>query len=131
MNLSEIAEIVSRITYKPGWRVLLDYDLHAGERPFIQLEAVTPDSTGDHMPTTWRSGKRYLSKYMCRQEIVGAVWALIQDAEMHEAREFFRYRGAAIFNPHLDPDALAEVARKRSSFNVRDDAMTMSESPVA
>ena len=78
-------------------------------------------------PCTWKSGKRYLSIYMCRQEIVGAVFGLIKDAEMHEIREWFRYKGASIFNPHLDPDVLAEVAKKKASFNVRENAMTMEE----
>ena len=65
---------------------------------------------------------------MCRQEIVAAVYGAIEKAELHEIREFFRYKGASIFNPHLDPDVLAEVAKKKSSFNVRENAMSMIES---
>lgn len=44
-----------------------------------------------------------------------------------EMREFFRYRGASIYNPHIDPDVLVDVARKASSFNMRDNAMSMTE----
>ena len=64
---------------------------------------------------------------MCRQEIVSAVYGAIEKAELHEIREWFRYRNASIFNPHLDPDVLAVVARKRSSFNTRANPMTMAE----
>ena len=64
---------------------------------------------------------------MCRQEVVSAVYGAIEKAELHEIREFFRYKGASIFNPHLDPDVLAEVAKKKESFNMRDNAMTMEE----
>ncbi len=46
---------------------------------------------------------------------------------MHEVREWFRYRGASIFNPHLDPDVLADVAKKKASFCVRENAMSMEE----
>lgn len=123
---SEIREIVSRVTYKPGWMVLLGSDR---DRTFVQVSVdersdATLDPTGRSSERTpWKSSKRYLSPHMCRQEVVGAVFGLIKDAEEHELREWFRYRGASIYNPHLDPDVLAKVARDRSSFVLREDAM--------
>lgn len=130
MGEAEFREIVDAITYKPGWSFLLGRD---GERWFLQASVSTESDltmdptrrTADRTP--WKSGKRYLSPFMCRQEVVGVVFSVIQDAEMHEAREWFRYRGASIFNPHLDPDVLAQVARRRASFCVRADAMGMAE----
>lgn len=135
MKLKEIREIVEAITYKPGWtiEIKLEGNLSQGGRPFIQLSVdersdATLDPTGKTTERTpWKSAKRYLSYHMCRQEIVGAVMGLITDAEMHEVREWFRYRNASIFNPHLDPDALVTIARKASSFNVRANAMSMIE----
>lgn len=133
MIYAEIAKIVSAITYKPGWTLRLGRD---GKRLFVQAEVsiesdLTRDPTGrTDGRTPWKSGKRYLSSYMCRQEIVGTVFGLIQDAEMHELREWFRYRGAAIYNPHLDPDVLADVARRKTSFCLRQNAMTMEEQPL-
>ena len=64
---------------------------------------------------------------MCRQEVVGVVFSAIEKAELHEMREFFRYRGASIYNPHIDPDVLVAVAKKASSFNMRENAMSMTE----
>lgn len=130
MTNEDILGIISRITYKPGWHVLMGFD---GARPFIQVEVdetaeASMDSykrDGSRVP--WKSGKRYLSPHMCRQEVVGAVFGAIKDAELHEVHEWFRYRGASIFNPHLDPDVLATVARKASSFVVRENAMSMKE----
>lgn len=81
----------------------------------------------DGTRSPWRSGKRYLSVHMCRQEVVGAVFGLIKDAEVHEIHEWFRYRGASIFNPHLDPDALAVLAKRKDAFVVRENAMSMTE----
>ncbi len=126
----EILSIISRITYKPGWSVLMGFD---GDRPFIQVEvdetaeASLDSAKRDGSRTPWKSAKRYLSRHMCRQEVVGAVFGLLKDAELHEIHEWFRYRGASIFNPHLDPDVLATVARKASSFVVRENAMSMKE----
>jgi hypothetical protein len=130
MKVADIFEIVSAITYKPGWVVQLGCDSDA--RPYLQVvvdetaEAAI-DSTAADRRTPWRSAKRFISLHMCRQEIVGAAFGAIRDAEEHEMREWFRYRGAAIFNPHLDPDVLAEVAQRASSFNFRVNAMTMEE----
>lgn len=124
MTHHELAILVSRCTYKPGWGLHLVLD---GQRPYVQLHATTPCSvTG--VPTPWKSGKTYLSLHMCKQEVIAAVYGAIEKAELHEIREFFRYKGASIFNPHLDPDVLAEVARKKSSFNVRENAMSTEES---
>jgi hypothetical protein len=131
VKISEQTAIVESITYKPGWSFHLNYE--ANGRAFIQIEVdersdLTADPTGKSARRTpWKSGKRYLSPYMCRQEIVGAVFGLIKDAEMHEIHEWFRYRGASIYNPHLDPDVLVDIAKKRSSFNVRENAMSMEE----
>ena len=121
------------IRYKPGWSILVRED--SGDRPYIQIavderaEASTtacgPDY-GKRQP--WRSGKHYLSPHMCKQEIVGAVFGAIQAAEMHELREWFRYKNATIYNPHLDPDALVPFAKRLENFNFRNNAMSMKES---
>lgn len=130
MTLSEIQELVSACKYKPGWEIFLGYE-EEGDRPYIQIkvstlaEASVDSITG--LKAAWSGGKRYLSYHMCRQEVVGAVFGAIKDAEMHETHEWFRYKGASIYNPHLDPDALAGVARRKNSFNVRKNAMSMEE----
>ena len=132
MRFHEIEAIVAQIDYKPGWFIMLDHDrMEDGGRPFIQIavtgiaEASLCPFTGERVP--WKGGKKYLSYHMCRQEIVGAVLGAIKDAEMHELHEWFKYKGRAIYSPHLDPDALAELARYKRNFNFRENAMTMEE----
>lgn len=135
MALPEMEAIVASCTYKPGWSVSMHVE--PGGRPYIQVavseesDATLDSAKRDGSRTPWKSGKRYLSQHMCRQEIVGTVFDLIKGAELHETHEWFRYRGASIYNPHLDPDVLADVARKASSFVTRDNAMTMAEEPQA
>lgn len=126
MNYAEIKTIIELITYKPGWSIILGQD-SSGGRPYIQIGAATPDSTDPSNVVPWKSAKHYLSPFMCRQEVVGTVYHAIERAELHEMNEFFRYKGASIYNPHLDPDALAELARHRSAFNMRVDSMSMQE----
>lgn len=119
--LTDVKSIVGQCSYKKGWELSVTLDKKG---VYIQIKNTTGvcSITSEHSP--WVSGKRYLSEWMCKQEIVGVVFALIKDAEMHELHEFFRYKGAAIYNPHLDPDVLVEVAKKKSSFICREDSMT-------
>lgn len=118
---SQLSGLVSACTYKPGWR--LNFNASHGNRPaYIQWEVDGLDSSTGK-PTQWKSGKRHLSPHMCKQEVVAAVFSLALQAEEHECREWFRYRGSCIYNPHLCPDALAELASKKSSFNIRQNAM--------
>jgi hypothetical protein len=129
MTYEEMVSIVSNIAYRPGWAILIGKD--RSERPFVQI-AVSEESEASLSPftgkrETWKSGKPYLSPHMCRQEVVGAVFGTIKAAEDHEMKEWFRYKNASIYNPHLDSDALAELARKKVNFNLRENAMSMEE----
>lgn len=125
-----VEELAATITYKPGWSLIVGED---GERLFLQVsvnafaEASMDSVKRDGTRAPWKGGKRYLSPHMCKQELVGVAFDLIKSAEMHEAHEWFRYKGRSIYNPHLDPDALAELAGKASSFVCRKNAMSMDE----
>lgn len=127
ISINEINRIVGQITYKPNWDIRVHTESGTDVRPYIQIHVTNSIDTITGETCSWSSGKRYLSFHMCRQEIVGVVYGLIEAAEMHEMREWFRYRGASIYNPHLDPDALVEVASKAKNFNCRDNAMSMEE----
>lgn len=124
----EFEAIIAAITYKPGWYIRTGLE---DTRMWLQV-GVTEEAEiafdpieGKKVP--WRGAKHYLSEHMCRNEVVSLVFHAIERAEMHEVREWFRYKGRSIFNPHLDPDRLAEFASKKINFNVRKDAMTMKE----
>jgi hypothetical protein len=121
-------KIIDSITYKPGWYIRTGVEegrmwLQVGvtEEAEISFDLVA----GKKMP--WCGAKHFLSEHMCRNEIVSTAFHAIERAELHELREWFRYRGTSIFNPHLDPDALVEVARYAKNFNTRENAMTMQE----
>lgn len=134
MTVSEMRDLVSAITYKPGWSIRF---VREGARPYVQaFVGVESDSSLDSAARDgtrepWATGKRYLSWHMTRQEVVSAVFGLLKDAEEHETREWFRYKGASIFNPHLDPDVLARVAKDKRAFIMRDNPMSMVESDEA
>lgn len=124
----EVVQIITSITYKPGWYLRNGID---NGRMWVQI-GVTEEAEISFDPiegkkVPWRGAKHYLSPHMCRQEIVGTILHAIERAEMHEVHEWFRYKGRSIYNPHIDPDVLVEVASKKKNFNTRDNAMTMEE----
>lgn len=125
-KLEQVEKIVAAITYKEGWRVEFhaDYSPAAFSLGYIQIECITSVDSQTGKPTSWVSGKRHISEWACSQEIVGSVFSLIKEAEMHEVHEMFRYKGACIYNPHLCPDALSDLAKRASSFVTRPDSMT-------
>jgi hypothetical protein len=57
-------------------------------------------------------GKAYLSPRMSKSELTRLIFGLFKAYEEHECREFFKWRGRAIFGPHVDSDALWEVAER-------------------
>ena len=122
-------DVIGNITYKPGWYLRTCVE---DKRMWVQV-GVTEDAEISFDPienkkVPWRGAKNYLSEHMCRQEVVGVVFGAFEKAEIHEMREWFRYKKRSIYNPHLDPDVLAQVASKKTSFNVRENAMTMEAS---
>ena len=124
----EFIELISKITYKPGWYFRVGIE---DERMWFQV-GVTEEAEISYDPIAgkkvpWRGAKHYLSPHMCRNEVVTGVKHAIDRAEMHEVNEWFRYKGRSIYNPHIDPDALVEVAAKKENFNTRENAMTMEE----
>lgn len=125
MKPYEIKEIADQISYKPGWGLIFGYDgTTESGRYYLQVENTLGVCAVTGKPDPWKGRKQHLSPWMTRQEIVGICFSLIKDAEEHEMREWFRYKGRSIYNPHLDPDLLVEVASKASSFNTRPDSMT-------
>lgn len=121
MTFGEMALVVLSVSYKPGWKLALS----TGDenRPYLQVYVQPPADAAQcarsGQAIEWKGGKHYLSFHMCRQEIVGACFGAIEAAEKHEMREWFKYRGVAIYDPHLDPDKLVAFAADESNRSVR------------
>ncbi len=107
MTLEELKAIVSKISYR-DWEFRV---LTKGDGFLLQVRFMAPDSiTGE--PALQSCRKWYISSFATKNEVVGTAYKAIETAVIHEAREEFKYRGRAIFNPHQDPDALADAEQK-------------------
>lgn len=104
--MDRIFAILGRVTYKPDWSLRVGQD---GDRLFLQWHFLAPDcKTGQMQEQAAR--KWFLSPHMTAGELVQTAFAAVLAAEEHEAREFFLYDSARVFNPHLSLAALVSRA---------------------
>lgn len=106
MNLTEIQEVISDIQYK-DWV----FDVSVTGVPGLYCLQVR--FTDNAIP--WTGRKWYLSHRMTTSEIAQTALKAVLTAEEHEAREKFLYKGAAIFGPHLDVQALWDLMQNPTS----------------
>lgn len=67
-------------------------------------------ANGTRVPLTTR--KYYISPHMLDVELVQTAFLCLKTTLEHELRESFKYKGVAIFGPHLDLDVLTTVTTK-------------------
>lgn len=101
MTFEECVSIVERIRYKPGTDIDIyrpvDRDvlvIHA-RIPVIELESKQPSK----LNMTLTIDALYIERIEA-QQLLDMVMHRFEEAEIHEAREWFSYRGERIFNPH-------------------------------
>lgn len=107
MTPDEVWAAIRDIRYK-AWTFVHHRSSGIGDRSYIQVRFCTVDSvTGKDYVAHGR--KWLISPHMTKSEVVLTVFKAIMTAEEHEIRESFKYRGHAIFNPHIDVDALVKT----------------------
>jgi len=87
------------------WRVF-----EKGDGFLIQLSCHMVDNETGKM-SDQRGGKHYLSSFALKDEVVNKAWYACQDFIIHEAREAFKYKDQAIYQPHWTVDRLAELSK--------------------
>jgi hypothetical protein len=106
MNLKELQLFVAEnITYK-------DWEFYVKEKNgvmFLQIQFDAPDNFSPAKMERQYCRKWQLSEWMTPTEIVQTCWAAVTRAELHEAAETFRFKGKAIFDTHINVEALVNV----------------------
>ncbi len=115
MTPVEISEIVEKITIPESYEIIVKRHIDAS-RWYLQIRQDTVcNRTGE--PYSEGGRKWDLSEHMTESEIVLTVWKAYLTFLEHEARETFLYKGAVLFDPHIDVNALIEASKKRSVRN--------------
>jgi 16S rRNA C967 or C1407 C5-methylase (RsmB/RsmF family) len=106
MTTVDIRALLNEVSFR-DWRFAVYQDVDS--TPILRVVFDAPCTTTG-VRTVQYGRKWRLSKHMTRTEIVSTAWKAVFSAVEHEAREEFRYRGRAVFGPHIDVDALHEIA---------------------
>lgn len=110
--LKRVQDLVAGIEFRDRYRILVEIDQKDPEgRAYLQLEVDRPDCFTGEMGVG-KSGKTYLSEHQTDSEILRKALGLFLAFEEHEVREDFKWNGRAIFGPHIDIQALWDVALK-------------------
>ena len=102
----DITEIVSKLSYR-DWNFRV---LEKGDGFLLQIQFMAPDSESPNgEPKLQSCRKWYVSQYATKNEVIRTAWKAVMAAVEHEAAEAFLYRGKAVFNPHVDFDAVVDA----------------------
>ncbi len=115
---ARLDRIVAHIQLAENFKVLVDQD-----KEFFDADGVPSGRfyfqvwhyRKDVITGEWgwgHGGKAYVSPHASDSELVQTVFGLYKGFWEHEARETFKWRGRRVFGPHIDTDALWEVATK-------------------
>jgi hypothetical protein len=117
MNAVEMLAILDDVRfYDYQFKVVEKDDLPS----FLQATYVEPDIVTGKSEVQY-TRKWQLSPHMTKSEFVQTVFKCCITSMEHRTREHFRYKGAAIFGPHFDIDALLELCHARR-FDYREAA---------
>lgn len=123
--LSRIQALAAQIELGMNCDLIVGVDSEVPDgRFYLQVTCWRKDAITGEMGRGY-GGKAYLSPHMTNNEIVQCAFGLYKGYWEHEARETFTYRERRVFGPHINVDALWEVARRvdiRSAKHVEDKA---------
>lgn len=99
LTVEQLQSVVGGVSYRPGWRFTITNDPYEGPRLRIVAEVVDSDD----LATTTTLG---VNSSVPPMASVGAflVWLAwrLRRIESHECREFLRYQGERVSDPHQD-----------------------------
>lgn len=105
LDLTSLEELLGEIAYQ-------DWALRCGEDEsalWLQWTFVAPDNYSGAIEM--QHGRKWrVSRYATDGEVVQTAFLAVLVAVEHEAREEFTYKGAMLFNTHIDLDAMIAAA---------------------
>jgi len=104
MKAHEVIEILSKITYKPGY-VLKVHQSNGLVTFNVRLETLDADLAHDPMGTKHMIALNFVSafnplEYDVAEHLVQDVKELIRNFEIHEMNEWLKYDGTLVTQPH-------------------------------
>lgn len=101
-SYSKLADLISRISYKPGWKFELRREtfLYSVTSSMLIITATVKDSRNPENTVEFVM-QRMVPEYLTDQELfLKWVKHTLMECEIHEMREFFRLDGELVDDPH-------------------------------
>ena len=108
MTSDTLVEIIDNVSYH-DWSFAIG---KLGSGFYVQCRFIAPDSCGKD-ERNWSGRKWYISTHATKDEVVQTCLKAVLTSLEHEARESFKYKGVAIFQPHTPIDELVEIAGRK------------------
>lgn len=93
----DIEKMTSKLTYKPGWTFAYQQDRYYN---VLIIEGLVPDSRDPSTMLAFSTRRPIPTFIEFEMEFLDWVMQLLIEAEYHELREYFRYDGKLVSNPH-------------------------------
>lgn len=97
MNVADIRAVLKECEYKPGWQLSL-VEGHP-EGLVLNIRAEVHDAYHPQRRTVL-SIDSYLPPLDTKEDLLRWIGWRLQRCEIHEAMEWWRYRGVPVCNPH-------------------------------
>jgi hypothetical protein len=108
MTLNELRAVLAEIRfYDYEFYVHEDSDFGYLQATYMEADIVTGE------PERQYTRKWKLSMHMTKSEFVQTAFKCCITSMEHRTREHFRYKGAAVFGPHFNVDALVDLCKAK------------------
>lgn len=105
MTIPEIKSVIEQISF-PDYTFNITEDSRGAW--YLQGMYEEPDTVTGNMELQL-TRRWFLNPEMVTSEIVQTVFKCIMTSMEHRAREWFKYKGAPVFGPHFDVEALVAI----------------------
>ena len=109
MNIQDMREIIKDVTFAD-----YDFSVLESQHGFTYLQASYYEAdTVTGMVELQLTRRWPLSPEMSKSEIVSTAFKCALTSMEHKTREWFLYKGAAVYQPHYNVDDLLTICEKR------------------
>jgi len=89
------------------------FEVHEkGDGFLVQLIFYAEDADDPEVSEVQRCRKWYVSSHCTDTEVIRTAYKACEAAVLHELDELFLFKGARIYNPHYDAEALVKMAEE-------------------
>lgn len=105
----DLKQVIADLTYKPGWSFTYEPSLTNDDMDWWEEGSPAPDMLVIHMTVPNSANpdetmrffvKRVIPDVYKLEDFLGWWKTIVIEAEIHETREFLRYKGERIDDPH-------------------------------